>query len=237
MKLIQKTDYPESGRVEIRLQQNKPAVYTLRLRIPYWSKNTELQVNGQLLHPVHGNYVSISREWKDGDQIILKLDLRGRIITAPGNANYVAIMRGPVVLALDNRFVKSENIDLWLLSGNERWKHDDQLNIDYVLREAVSGETDTLGYIELVPVSPKPSEIWMAFEVPFIYKPTHFFNHARKTLIMCDYASAGNQYNETNLFRVWMPQPMFMNDLFPVNTWKILDYDIDHRPVVPVFKK
>jgi hypothetical protein len=50
---------------------------------------------------------------------------------------------------------------------------------------------------------------------------------------MCDYASAGNQYSSKNLFRVWLPQPLFMNDIFPENTWRILYREGTTRPEIP----
>jgi hypothetical protein len=52
---------------------------------------------------------------------------------------------------------------------------------------------------------------------------------------MCDYASAGNQYSSSNLFRVWMPQPMFMNNVFSKETWKLLQ-NKKERPKVPELK-
>ena len=39
---------------------------------------------------------------------------------------------------------------------------------------------------------------------------------------MCDYASTGNGWSETNLYRVWVPQPMFMGNLYATNTWKVM---------------
>jgi len=88
-------------------------------------------------------------------------------------------------------------------------------------------------YIKLKPVEEKPKGVWMAFEIPFLYRYTHFFNHEVKTLTMCDYASAGNEYSSENLFRTWLPQPLYMGDLFPENTWRILHRESDKRPEFP----
>jgi hypothetical protein len=96
--------------------------------------------------------------------------------------------------------------------------------------EPVMPPSDSVAYIDLKPVLPAPKGVWMAFEVPFVYKPIHFFYHKKEMLTMVDYASAGNQYCQDNLFRVWMPQPMYMNDIFPENTWNILYFGIDKRP-------
>ncbi len=175
----------------------------------------------------------IHRKWNKGDRIHLELDLRGRILRAPGNVNDMAVMRGPIVLALDSRMVKSENYNLWLLPEGTQWIHKDELGgLTYVLPKPCLTENDPVQYIELKPVTDKPANVWMAFEVPFLYRYTHFFDHKQINLVMCDYASAGNQYTTGNLFRVWMPQPLYMNDLFPEETWRILYRDSDTRPGV-----
>jgi hypothetical protein len=167
----------------------------------------------------------------------MEMDLRGRIIRAPGSVNDLAVMRGPIVLALDNRLVKNENFNLWLLPQGTQWTQKDELGgLKYVLPEPTLTSDSPDQYIDLIPSASKPSDVWMAFEVPFLYRYTHFFDHKQVKLVMCDYASAGNQYSEKNLFRVWLPQPLFMNDIFPENTWRILYREGNTRPVVPLKK-
>jgi len=228
--LIQKTNYPADDRIDMEIRQKQPAHYSIQLRIPSWSKNTLITVNGESIACKPGKYLSIQREWKNGDKIAITFDLRGRVITSPGNANYMAVMRGPVVLALDNRYVKSQNVSLWLQPQYMKWKYDKELKSDYLVMEPTLPLSDSVAYIDLKPVLPAPEGVWMAFGVPFAYKPIHFFYHRKETLTMVDYASAGNQYSQENLFRVWMPQPMYMNDVFPENTWNILYFGIDKRP-------
>lgn len=231
LELIQKTDYPKSNQIAIDIKQKKEERYAIRLRIPSWSKKTNIMVNGETVEYSGSGYLELNRVWKNGDKIELTLDLRGRVLTAPGSKNQLAIMRGPIVLAMDNRFIKEENKNLWLLHDQLSWKHNDSWNIDYVLLPPVSDFSKEI-YVDLKPVENCPHNVWMAFEVPFLYRPTHFSNHSKASLVLCDYASAGNQYSENNLFRVWMPQPMFMHDIFPKNTWTIL-YEGKERPKIP----
>jgi hypothetical protein len=234
--LNQITDYPKGDKVEITIRQKKSVKYTISLRIPEWSKTTEIKINGEKIDCSAGEYARITREWKDGDKIELILDMRGRIIQAPGNINDMAVMRGPVVLAMDNRFIEPADYNLWLYPANTKWESENELgNLRYVLPRPVN-QTPVVQYIELTPVQNKPDNVWMAFEVPFLYKYTHFFKHSVKKLVMCDYASAGNLYTTDNLFRVWISQPLFMNDIFPNNTWKILFREGEKRPVFPELK-
>jgi uncharacterized protein len=118
------------------------------------------------------------------------------------------------------------------LHDEYKWKHDDAWNIDYALLKSTSEFPDKM-LIDLKPVDTKSGDVWMAFEVPFLYRPTHFSKHEKRSLILCDYLSAGNQYTEDNLFRVWMPQPLFMNSIFPENSWPLLYYTSDKRAEVP----
>src|SRR5207302_2009816 len=79
------------------------AEFTLRLRIPAWSKRTTLTLNGRPaeadLKP--GSYAAVKRQWNPGDRVELMLDMRGRVVDDLGKTGYVAVMRGPIVLAVD----------------------------------------------------------------------------------------------------------------------------------------
>ena len=232
VRMVQETSYPVDERVDIILSQKNPERYTLALRIPAWSKRNEIRINGESITFPPGAYARITREWKDGDSLRLELDLRGRLVRAPGNVNDLAVMRGPIVLALDSRLVQQADYNLWLYPEDTRWQHTDDLGgLTYVLPEPVSSGKEDV-YIDTKPAASKPDDIWMAFEVPFLYRYTHFFDHRVETLVMCDYASAGNRYSTHNLFRVWIPQPLYMHEIFPENTWKLL-YHGEERPVFP----
>ncbi len=92
-------DYPVSDHVEIEVMPDKTAEFTLTLRIPAWSEQTELTVNGQP-QPVTPGYAKIHRTWRTGDRVNLTFDMRPKVVPLNG---MVALRRGPVVLSLDNR--------------------------------------------------------------------------------------------------------------------------------------
>ena len=75
----------------------------------------------------------------------------------------------------------------------------------------------------------------MAFDVPFEVRPSHYFNHHQVTLKMCDYASAGNGWSSDDLFRVWLPRPLFLRNAYPADTWRLMYPEIkdDHCPTIP----
>ena len=145
-------------------------------------------------------------------------------------------MRGPVVLTLDSRLTEPQDSCVWLLTSRDNAAKLDTSVMSSPSLEinppAYSGYTrikpsllpaDEQEYITLKPVMNKPGNVWMAFEVSFLIRPWHFFNNHEKTLIMCDYSSAGNLWSDKNSYRVWMPQPMYMADMYPSPIWKLID--------------
>jgi len=76
LRLTQDTQYPLKGLIKIALNLNEPETFTLALRIPAWSKQTSITVNGKpLTIPEAGSYRHIKREWRPGDRVMLKLDM------------------------------------------------------------------------------------------------------------------------------------------------------------------
>jgi hypothetical protein len=63
-------------------------------------------------------------------------------------------------------------------------------------------------------------------------RPRHYVGHYQTTLTLCDYASAGNGWSSENLFRVWLPQPLFLRHMYPADTWKLMCPGMDACPVL-----
>jgi uncharacterized protein len=209
VKIVQETDYPIGDRAALTITPAKPCRFSLRLRVPAWSRKTEIRVNGEPVACRPGDYACLTRDWKLGDRVTLTFDMRGREAAAPSGASQMAVMRGPIVLALDNRFAHPKDVDA-----------------------AVRLVADADGYVRLTPTANKPDEVLQAYEVPFEIRPWHFFKHRQITLTMCDYASAGNRWSEDNLFRVWLPQPMFLRSMYLPDTWKLIAPE-GKRPALP----
>ncbi len=104
--------------------------------------------------------------------------------------------------------------------------------IDRGVKELLATQTPD-DYVALMPSASKPANVWMAFDVPFEVRPSHYFNHRQVTLAMCDYASAGNGWSSDNLFRAWLPQPLFLRNAYPADTWRIMCPDLKECPPIP----
>jgi DUF1680 family protein len=103
--LTQETDYPRSNRVQLTVGLGEPRSFALRLRIPYWSHHTQVQLNRKELTKVEpGEYLVLDRLWRSGDQIDITFDFTLQYWV--GEREYegrASIYRGPVLLTYDRR--------------------------------------------------------------------------------------------------------------------------------------
>lgn len=106
------TNYPFDENITITIDKGK-AEFPLYLRIPTWTKNAEVYVNGekQTVTPVSGNYYCISREWKKGDSVSLRVPMSLSMRRWQVNKNSVSVDYGPLTLSLKikERYVKRDS--------------------------------------------------------------------------------------------------------------------------------
>lgn len=117
--LEQKTDYPYTGDVTIRVSTERPETFAVALRVPEWAgAGTAVSVNGrsagQPVEPIKpGSFCSVRREWKDGDVIEYSIErpLRVEAVDAQ-HPNTVALLAGPLTLlainAPESRFTRAQ---------------------------------------------------------------------------------------------------------------------------------
>jgi DUF1680 family protein len=99
------TEYPSSGRIGISLSPEGAAQsFALKLRVPAWCSNPNLQLNGKAITAETGadGYLAIRRQWKPGAQVQLSLKLEPRLVVGDHkNEGRAAVLFGPLVLAAD----------------------------------------------------------------------------------------------------------------------------------------
>ncbi|MEN6536046.1 MAG: beta-L-arabinofuranosidase domain-containing protein [Bryobacteraceae bacterium] len=101
--ISQASNYPRDGRTTIRLSLAKPEQFTLRLRVPAWSNQTRVVVNGQRVAGVRpGTYLALDRKWSDGSVIVMDLDFSPHYWVGEREADgKTSVYRGPILLAFD----------------------------------------------------------------------------------------------------------------------------------------
>lgn len=122
------TEYPKMGEVKVTVECEEEG-FELALRIPEWSENTSLTVCGKDVEVDEG-YTVIDRVWKSGDSLTLTLDMTAQAILPipygtqilmnkvvwginymvptfdredPIAHRHIAIRRGPIMMAQENR--------------------------------------------------------------------------------------------------------------------------------------
>ncbi|MGH6608661.1 MAG: beta-L-arabinofuranosidase domain-containing protein, partial [Burkholderiaceae bacterium] len=120
VELRQSTRYPFDGDIRIRLTRAKPARFTIRVRIPIWASESQVEVNGAKVQHAAASFAAIERDWRAGDEIALRFPMTPVLhrqsnrnvqesVAPDGSAvrqqvlrfDYAAITRGPLVYATD----------------------------------------------------------------------------------------------------------------------------------------
>ncbi|OFX31360.1 MAG: hypothetical protein A2W90_06955 [Bacteroidetes bacterium GWF2_42_66] len=121
LELVQKTNYPWSGNVEIEIKPATASVFSVNMRVPGWCRKYTIAVNGkQTASPfVENGYVKIGRKWESGDKIRLNFEMPVEVVAADPqvkqNIGKRAVQRGPLVYCAeqaDNRKIDWNQISI-----------------------------------------------------------------------------------------------------------------------------
>lgn len=102
--LTQRTRYPWDGHIELTV--GTAAHFALKLRVPAWADGAALRVIGEAWpDPQPGTYAGVRRDWQPGDVVTLTLPMSPRRLRSHPrvleNAGRVALLRGPILYALE----------------------------------------------------------------------------------------------------------------------------------------
>ena len=125
IKIIQKSELPWKGEINIKLELSKNQKFSLFIRIPDWSNDTDLNINGQKHSNIinNGKYIEILRNWLDNDEIDLTFNMTPTFVESDprikGNRKRVAISNGPLIYCFEQ--CDNENIDIFnaVISKNQ----------------------------------------------------------------------------------------------------------------------
>ncbi len=111
---IQTTDYPQNGTVELEVRPPQATALPILLRIPEWSQDTKVTVNGVAIKEVvPGAYLKIERTWNPGDKVTLEFDLRLRALRGDQHVQFnTSLLRGPVLLTFDQKYNTMDPTDV-----------------------------------------------------------------------------------------------------------------------------
>jgi uncharacterized protein len=97
----QETSFPEKDYTTLVIHTKKPQKLAIKIRYPGWSDSLDVTVKNieQPISDLPSSYVTLDREWHDGDRICVRFSMRLRADPLPGDPSLVAFTYGPLVLA------------------------------------------------------------------------------------------------------------------------------------------
>ena len=103
--LTQETDYPISGNIKIKIGLDSSEKLRLNLRIPFWSKQTSLKLNGRDLKNIKARtYYELKQTFKNGDVIELVLNMSPHYWGGEDKfTGFASVYWGPMILAHDEQ--------------------------------------------------------------------------------------------------------------------------------------
>ncbi|MGI5230473.1 beta-L-arabinofuranosidase domain-containing protein [Actinoallomurus sp. CA-142502] len=113
--VTEETAYPFEETVTLRLSTPRPVEFPLYLRIPGWCDRPALRVNGEAM-PLKATppcYAVVSRLWRAGDRVELRLPMRA--VTRTWNRGAASVSYGPLTfsLAIEERWRRSGGTSSW----------------------------------------------------------------------------------------------------------------------------
>ncbi|HRC88806.1 MAG TPA: glycoside hydrolase family 127 protein [Bacteroidales bacterium] len=112
------TQFPYDNKVELTVNTDYPIEAKIRIRIPSWAaKKMAVNVNGKtIINGNPGTYITLSRQWKNGDVISFTLPATFRTTLYEGEEKeYIgrfALEYGPVLMAYVNMKGEKDNLTL-----------------------------------------------------------------------------------------------------------------------------
>lgn len=96
------TAFPYDNKVDLTVSIKKSKEFTILVREPKWTnKGMQITINGKAFQAKANTigYIEIKRKWKDNDRIELIMPMALHTESMPDNANRIAFLYGPIVLA------------------------------------------------------------------------------------------------------------------------------------------
>lgn len=96
------TRFPADGDVLLTVNPQRATRFVVRLRVPEWATRFRAEVDGQTFAGTPGSLLEIDRTWQPSSRLQIRMELPVQVLSAGDlYPDYVALQRGPQVLALE----------------------------------------------------------------------------------------------------------------------------------------
>lgn len=126
--LKQQTDYPWSGFINFSVDAHTKCSFGLGIRIPYWSSECEVKINGAPVENplIKNGYLILEKEWIGHEEISLQLDMTVKEWSANPlvreNVGKIVVQRGPFIYCVEEEY-NGSNLHLLHVSKNAQFTY------------------------------------------------------------------------------------------------------------------
>ena len=97
VRLIQDTDYPDDGKIRLKVEMEDTRYMDLYVRIPEWADVASVSCKG-VKYPVYpGQYTEIAKKWTNGDEVEVILGMATKLVK--NELNQFSFTYGPLILS------------------------------------------------------------------------------------------------------------------------------------------
>jgi DUF1680 family protein len=157
LSLIQRSAYPNDGKVIFKLDAPKKAKGNLKLRIPQWCDAPKITIDGNKVDvKIELGYAVLKQPWKTGKELILNLPMKPFVIKGnpkvKDQVGKIAIQRGPFIYCLEQADNSGVNFSKITFSENPKItsKFEPEL-MDGIVRLSVAAQGTKDIELKLIP--------------------------------------------------------------------------------------
>ena len=117
--IVQTTNFPKEDHTQLRIKGS--GKFDIQVRVPGWAtKGFYVTINGktQKVQATPGSYLKLSRRWKDGDTIDLKMPFQFHLDPVMDQQNIASLFYGPILLAAQEPEARKDWRKLTLDAGD-----------------------------------------------------------------------------------------------------------------------
>ncbi|MDR2815389.1 MAG: glycoside hydrolase family 127 protein [Proteiniphilum sp.] len=124
VEIIEDTNYPFEESIRFRLKTSGKVTFPLYLRVPSWTRDASVSVNGKTIDGklTNGKYVCVEREWQSGDVVELNVPMELSQSVWHANQDSRSINYGPLTFSLKIKEIYKEASSVETAIGDSKWQ-------------------------------------------------------------------------------------------------------------------
>ena len=122
--ITEETNYPFEESIRFKISSTGKTTFPLYLRIPSWTKNPSVTINGKKVEVElqNGKYLRLERAWRNGDEVVLHVPMKLSQSVWQVNQDSRSIHYGPLTFSLKIRENYTTVSSTETAIGDSKWQ-------------------------------------------------------------------------------------------------------------------